>query len=1398
VDKKLLKTVYDRYGEPIKKPYVTYIVSGHGSATYQYVVTAFNETGETDGDLIVINNAPSVLNATWYITLMWDHINRAKGYRIYGRLAGYMGLLAEIDAFSIDSPKFIDYGVLVPDLTKGPPGENKTGRMNWDRLIFFPGRFAQSAEMNELQSVLNAKLKSIGDAVFSDGDIIRGCSLTVDKDTGEANVTEGLVYIEGAVRYVKGGKLILPTGVVYVGVNVVRSYVDEYDDPILRDPAQTYPGYATAGAAREVVDFDWVYSDNRNSVDVVVWKVVDRVPTLIKPVEGMTKVEKIIGRKLYDLCGNVLVYGYDTKIFKHNDRRDKVILDVSAGKAYVNGMEVEKPQTSFDVDIAQDESELLMEEVPVYSGKLYMPDVIPVASVEQVVVRKKVAETRSVSNVVDACGWYYDNTGVSLDSILGVWADSSKARSYTFSNSDPGCANRSTDVVLSGMGFALNPSKFSVGNTYYIEYLRYMTVTKGVRQKAFYEEEFIYQSGVSEYLLSKIDVIKNSRTPVVVVDSYTGNQYVEGVDYTIDLGRSDTAIGYAKIIWKRALSVGVKFKVRYYYWDHVVEGDYVSVDSYVQDLSSYVYDDIEYPNVIDFRASGVDPALEKPEILVQYKAYLSKWGWLMLKEDGEFEFSYGASATIPSKPTRPDGGLPLYLVYFPAASQDLLLSAESRYRVKKVYDINAISDRLSQLEYNVLLMDAELELLSKDTYMPKKGLLVDTFTNAEILDDKKSTVSIDGERGECSLRKTRQIGNLSIASLKNVKQCMSALMLPYSEVVFDQQLVWTENYGVEVNPYAVVSPYVSVILCPQNDFWMGSLEDGAVTVSTIDAQNPGWVVADINSAVMRMLSYDWSWQAGGNPFGNINASVAGTYVAIDCVDFAPYLRQRIVVVWIKNCLPNQDGIRGKFDGMDVALSVATQSDIYLAGLGGVVPRGSAGSSAGSVKADADGEVIAKFTIPDKVPAGEKVFEVYSQDGAVYGRAVYYGEGQVNHLLNIIYNPPSHPPRYADSIAQSFVVEKPVMLTSVWVWVYKVPPAGEEYGLEVGIRNMTEDGFPGQIVYGRGSISKAKVMEMMQIDDPSQTVTVPSLDNAVKVDFDKPIYLVPGYYCLYIGSQSSGYYLFTAKRGERVLGNLANPDWGKINQLLDRQVHSGVLFKSYNFLNWEVDMDRDLMFRLNKSQFDVSVEGQVEFAISGLNYPVHEFQFGMDVETPLGVSVRSEYDVGGGWTEFRMVDFDVERYRRRWDVVELGSDADILKVRLLLKTQDPDVSPIIEKDFGFIQAWTYSDSAVYYTKDVYVGQEFNTIRVWIDEFTNSGVVNYEVSFDSGGTWYSLPVVNSFVMRDRWVEKELGGSLSSITNNVTSGALRFIIRINLASNQSMKYLSPKLRSLRVLVY
>jgi hypothetical protein len=87
---------------------------------------------------------------------------------------------------------------------------------------------------------------------------------------------------------------------------------------------------------------------------------------------------------------------------------------------------------------------------------------------------------------------------------------------------------------------------------------------------------------------------------------------------------------------------------------------------------------------------------------------------------------------------------------------------------------------------------------------------------------------------------------------------------------------------------------------------------------------------------------------------------------------------------------------------------------------------------------------------------------------------------------------------------------------------------------------------------------------------------------------------------------------------------------------------------------------------------------------------------------------------------------------------------------------------------------------------------------VNELTNSGSVSYRVSFDSGDTWYNLPLVNTVQLREGWVEKELGGSLNSISGGSVSEASKFIVKADIASGSTTRWLTPKLSALRVLVY
>ncbi|MBZ4209284.1 DUF4815 domain-containing protein, partial [Klebsiella aerogenes] len=54
----------------------------------------------------------------------------------------------------------------------------------YDRLQFVADRVLQSAELNELQSMQQHRLRGITDVLFKEGDIVRGCQCITSADTG--------------------------------------------------------------------------------------------------------------------------------------------------------------------------------------------------------------------------------------------------------------------------------------------------------------------------------------------------------------------------------------------------------------------------------------------------------------------------------------------------------------------------------------------------------------------------------------------------------------------------------------------------------------------------------------------------------------------------------------------------------------------------------------------------------------------------------------------------------------------------------------------------------------------------------------------------------------------------------------------------------------------------------------------------------------------------------------------------------------------------------------------------------------------------------------------------------------------------------------------------------------
>lgn len=147
----------------------------------------------------------------------------------------------------------------------------------YDQVEFLSGRVLQSAELNDMQSIIIDKISNIGNSLFSDGAIISGAQVIIDPNTGATQCQSGAIYVKGAVRGVLPANFSIPTtGTVAIGVYVQQSDVTELTDTGLRDPAALTRNYNQPGAGRLKLHVVWGRSGDSQSGDFYpVYSVVD-------------------------------------------------------------------------------------------------------------------------------------------------------------------------------------------------------------------------------------------------------------------------------------------------------------------------------------------------------------------------------------------------------------------------------------------------------------------------------------------------------------------------------------------------------------------------------------------------------------------------------------------------------------------------------------------------------------------------------------------------------------------------------------------------------------------------------------------------------------------------------------------------------------------------------------------------------------------------------------------------------------------------------------------------------------------------------------------------------------------------------------------------------------------
>lgn len=212
----------------------------------------------------------------------------------------------------------------------------------YDRHLFRADKPLQSAELNEVQSAVYARIGNIGNVLFKDGDIIRDCACVVNDQTGAVSLASGSLYLAGAVRGIgTGGFTISIVGSVIIGVYLQEAIITEIDDPALLNPAVGTRAYGEPGAVRLQINPVWGFAgDGQVGQFYPVYEVVNGILKVKEAPPSIDAVSAAI--QSYDRAstgGSYIVAGMDVR--RGADMgADVQTYNIMAGQARANGRSV--------------------------------------------------------------------------------------------------------------------------------------------------------------------------------------------------------------------------------------------------------------------------------------------------------------------------------------------------------------------------------------------------------------------------------------------------------------------------------------------------------------------------------------------------------------------------------------------------------------------------------------------------------------------------------------------------------------------------------------------------------------------------------------------------------------------------------------------------------------------------------------------------------------------------------------------------------------------------------------------------------------------------------------------------------------------------------------------------
>ncbi|EDP61897.1 hypothetical protein BAL199_28865 [alpha proteobacterium BAL199] len=206
------------------------------------------------------------------------------------------------------------------------------------------------------------RVKGLGDALFRDGDVVRGGAAILDGVTGSLQLEAASIYVRGAVRPVPAAGFTIPVDTsVAIGVRLTEIDITELEDPTLLDPGVGTRNYQEPGAWRARVSLAWGWTgDGAAGQFIPVYLAENGVLVNQTPPPQLDGVTQALARYDREANGSYVVSGF--RVTALPAPAGQLVFSVEEGIANVDGFKVTRNAATrlaftADPDLATVESE---------------------------------------------------------------------------------------------------------------------------------------------------------------------------------------------------------------------------------------------------------------------------------------------------------------------------------------------------------------------------------------------------------------------------------------------------------------------------------------------------------------------------------------------------------------------------------------------------------------------------------------------------------------------------------------------------------------------------------------------------------------------------------------------------------------------------------------------------------------------------------------------------------------------------------------------------------------------------------------------------------------------------------------------------------------------------------